>query len=447
MSRDLTTGNIYKLILTYAGPLLVANLLQAVYNVVDMIVVGQVNGGVGMAAVSVGTDILHLVTSLVMGFTSAGQILISQYVGAGKKESVSRMTGTMYTVTLLMALVICGLCFFGLDTMLGWLNTPAESYSEARIYLLTCSLGGIVFMTGYNTTCAILRGMGDSKHPCIFIAIAAILNIILDVWFVAGLKMGAFGAALATVIGQAVSFISAIIFLYKRRDSFGFDFKLKSFKVEKSSMTPLIKLGIPMSIQAAAIHVSKILLASWINACGFVFTAIAGVYNKINMMLSTVTNSLNTAGGAICGQNIGAGKFDRVPKTLLWVGGMCGVVSLTLGLAIGFFPSAIFSLFTTDEAVLALSPIIVLPMIINFFGNVGRCTAFSLINGSGNSKINLLVAIIDGIIARIGLAAYLGFVLNMSARGFWLGDACAGLIPFIIGLFFFISGKWKKSRA
>ncbi len=443
MLRDLTQGSIIKNIFIYAWPLLIANSLQALYNIVDMLVVGRVVGHVGLAAVSVGADIMFLTVSLMIGFTNAGQVLIAQATGAGERNRISKLIGTMYTVTLAIAVVMAIICYFAHHWLLRLLNTPEVAYNDAEKYFLTC-LAGILFMGGYNVTCAILRGMGNSKQPCIFIGIAAVLNMILDVWFVKYLGLGPFGAALATVIGQGSSFIIAIVYLYLHKEQFGFDFRLTSFKPERSALRSLVKLGIPMSIQMASINISKMLLASWINACGVVYTALAGIYNKINMMINILISSLTTAGGTIVGQNIGAQKYDRVKKTLNLMLIFAFTIAAVFSAFVLTFPTAMFELFTDDIEVITTSKILVLPFIVTFAGCAGRCYAFSLINGSGNSRLNLLVAIIDGIIARIAFAYYLGFVVGLSAQGFWLGDGIAGNIPLFIGLVFYFSGKWKK---
>lgn len=228
MVRDLTRGNVTKLLFQFAMPLLVSNTLQAVYNLVDMVVVGQYIGGAGMSAVSIGGDILGLLTFLAMGFSSAGQVLIARDVGANDMDSVRRTIGTMFTFMLSSSVVISILCFLIRDNILGWLNTPSESWNYTMDYTMTCCVG-LVFIYGYNLVSAVLRGMGDSKRPFVFIAIAAVLNTVLDIVFVAFCGMEVFGAALATVIGQGVSFVVALVYLYKNKKSFGFDFKPASF--------------------------------------------------------------------------------------------------------------------------------------------------------------------------------------------------------------------------
>jgi len=445
MVKDLTDGNVTQLLLSFAFPLFVSNALQAVYNIVDMIVVGQFIGGAGMSAVSIGGDILHLLTFVAMGFSSAGQVLVARDVGAQRMDNVKRTIGTMFTFLLGVALLISVGCFFIRDLMLGWLNTPAESYAFTMDYTVTC-LVGLVFIYGYNIVSAILRGMGDSRRPFMFIAIAAVLNLILDLVLVAWLDMKVFGAALATVVSQAVSFIFAIAYLYRHKENFGFDFKLSSFAIERSALRKLVALGVPMAIQSAAINLSKIILTSWINLYGVVYSALSGIYNKINTMIGIVSNSFTTAGSSMVGQNLGARKYERVPvimRTVL----VCGmIISTAFALAMIFFSQQIFDLFTTDAAVLSTAYILVIPTVLNFYGSATRSMSFSLINGSGNTKLNFAVAIIVGMISRVGIAALLGFAVGMGCQGFWYGDALAGFMPFVIGMCYYLSGRWRKVK-
>jgi len=443
MINDMTGGSVAKLLLKFALPLFVSNALQAIYNIVDMIVVGQYIGGAGMSAVSIGGDILHLLTFVAMGFSSAGQVLVAQDVGAKDMESVKKTIGTMFTFLLGVSILIAFVCFCIRELMLGWLNTPVESYAFTMDYTVTC-IFGLFFIYGYNVVSAVLRGMGDSRRPFIFIAIAAVLNIVLDIVFVAYCGMEVFGAALATVIGQGVSFIVSLIYLYHRRDSFCFDFKLSSFAVDSIALRKLVALGVPMAIQSAAISLSKIVLTSWINLSGVVFSALSGIYNKINTMIAIVSQSFTTAGSTMVGQNLGAKKNERVPQILntvalcsMLISGLCTVVMLV-------FPNQIFDLFTTDAAVIASASILIVPTVLNFFGSATRSISFSLINGSGNTRLNFAVAIIDGMISRVGIAAFLGFAMKMGCQGFWYGDALAGFMPFVIGMCYYLSGSWKR---
>ena len=443
MIKDLTSGSVTRQLLMFAMPLFVANALQAVYNLVDMIVVGQVVGGPGMSAVSIGGDVLHLLTFVAMGFSSAGQVIIAQYVGAKEHERIRHLIGTMFTVLLGISLVISLVCAVFRRPILDWLNTPPESYAYTMDYMMTC-VAGLPFIYGYNIVSAILRGMGDSRRPFVFIAIAAVLNTVLDILFVGSLGMGPFGAALATVIGQGVSFVISLVYLYRHRESFGFDFRPASFRVERSVLGPLLALGIPMAIQSAAVNMSKIVLTAWINNEGVVYSALSGIYNKMGMMMGIVSNSFTTAGSSMVGQNLGARRYERIPRILGVVLGIGLAISGAASVLLLVFPKEVCEMFTSDPMVLAEYGLIILPIVLNFFGAATRSGAFSIINGSGNSRLNLLVALIDGMIARVGLAALLGYGLAMGSQGFWYGDALAGFMPILIGGIFYLSGRWRR---
>ena len=244
---DFTQGNIAKQLFTFATPLFLSSLLQVVYNMVDMVVVGHVLGKTGLSAVSVGGDVSGFLTFIAMGFSNAGQVIIAQYIGAGKKERLGRFIATMFSFLTIVAATLSVICFVFRRQILTLMNTPEEAFNEALGYSTVCIVG-MVFIYGYNMVSAVLRGMGDSKHPFVFISIAAVLNIILDIVFVKFWSMGSSGAALATVISQAVSFVSCCVFLYKRKDDFGFDFKLKYFADWDGKMlSELVKLGVALS--------------------------------------------------------------------------------------------------------------------------------------------------------------------------------------------------------
>lgn len=442
MINDLTTGKVSSKMMVFAVPLVLSNLLQTVYNMADMVVVGQFVGSEGLSAVSIGGDLLHLLTFLVMGFAGAGQVIISQFVGAGDRQSISRTIGTLFTFVLSVAIVMTIACCLLVNQMLAAVNTPAEAWQSAWDYSITC-FAGLFFICGYNTVSAIMRGMGDSKRPMLFIGIAAIINIVLDLLFVAGFRWGAFGAAFATVLSQALSFVWSILYLYKRREAFGFDFKPASFKIDTASLRRLLSLGLPMSLQNGAIMFSMIFVNSYINAYGVIASAVTGIGGKLGGIAGVVTNSLGTAGSAMIGQSLGAGKYERVPKaiaTTLVVGSAFAVV---LSLVTVVFPEAVFGMFNSKPEVLAMAMTYVPSAVLLFAGSALRSPFYSLVTGSGNARLNLLVGLLDGVVGRIGLALLMGITFQMGITGFWYGNALAGFVPFLIGLAYYLSGSWK----
>ena len=445
MIKDLTSGPVSKTLIVFAVPMIFANLLQTIYNMVDMVVVGQFVGKSGLSAVSIGTAILHLLTFVAIGFSNAGQVIISQFVGADDRKSVSKTIGTMFTFILVSAVVITFISLACVDVALRLMQTPPEAFAQARDYCITCFVG-LFFIYGYNMVSSILRGMGDSRHPLLFIAIAAVVNLVLDLVFVAVFEWGVFGAALATAIGQAISFIASIILLYSRKKAFGFDFKPRSFKIDGSVMRRLIRLGIPFCVQNVGINFSMMVVSSFINSYGIVASAVAGIGEKLAIFSAVITSSLSVSGAGMVGQCLGAGKPERVPRIISF--------SMLVGLAVAslfsvltvIFPRQIFSLFNTDPDVLDMAMAYISCMVLGYFGFAMRSPLFSLINGIGHSMLNLCVGILDGVICRIGLALLLGFTAGMGVKGFWYGNVLAGYVPFFIGGVYFISGRWKTYK-
>ena len=447
--RDLTVGSVPRTLLSFSLPLFLSGLLQMVYNMVDMIVVGRFVGTQGLSAVSIGGEVLQLITFVAMGFSNAGQILISRYVGEDRKDLVGEMVGTLFTLLEGLAVVIMIVFLFTYQDIMRWLNTPEEIWEFTRQYSVTC-VYGVVFIYGYNLVSAILRGMGDSRHPFIFIALASVINVILDIVLVGPLGMGPLGAALATVVGQAVSFFFALRLLYKNRSQIHFDFRPAHFRISKHVIRPLMSLGVPMVIQSAAITFSMLFVNAYVNAYGTVAVAVTGVARKLESMIGVVSQAISSAGGAMVAQALGAGKTKRVPKIVyhaLWIVAIpAGVFALVTALK----PEWLFGLFSDDPKVLEMALGYVPVAMVQYLGATLRPASFALINGSGNSRMNLAVALLDGFVCRIGLSLLLGITLGWGIRGFWYGNALSGLVPFLIGFSFLLSGKWAnppKKRA
>ena len=443
---DFTQGSVPKQLLRFATPLFLANLLQVVYNMADMVIVGQVMGSVGLSAVSIGGDVSSFLTFVAMGFSNAGQVIISQFIGAGQRKKVGAFVGTMFTFLVGFALVLGGVCLIFREQVLTLMNTPAAAWDQALAYSTVC-IAGLVFIYGYNMVSAVLRGMGDSKHPFIFITLAAVMNIILDIVLVWGLKMGAMGAAIATVFSQALSFLLCAVFLWRSRHQMDFEISLDDFlHPKKEYMASLTKLGVPMAIKSAAIHFSKLFVNSWINSYGVAVSAMAGIVNKLGSICNLISNSVNAAGSSMVGQNVGAQKFERVPRIMVtcFVLTLCSSTLLTVVLYA--FPTAVFGIFTDESAVMAIAMEFLPIAAVLFLGSACRSPMNALINGSGNHRVNFATAILDGLVMRIGLSVLFGLALNMEYLGFWLGDALAGYTPFFIGLVYYFTGAWKTRK-
>mgnify|MGYP002860970520 CR=1 FL=1 len=445
MIHNFTEGNIPKQMLRFTGPFILANILQTAYNIVDMIVIGQFVGANGLSAVSIGGQITTLVTFVGIGFATTGQVMISQYVGKNNRPAISRTVGTMLTLIQALSLVLTVAGILLIDPIIRWLNTPLEAVAQTRDYMLVCFLG-MFFIFGYNAVSSILRGMGDSRRPLVFIAIASLMNLVLDLYFVAVLHWAAFGTALATVMGQAVSFIVAIIYLYRRRESFGFDFRLSSFRPSKDIVYPMLKMGIPMTLQSIAISLSMTIVGAFVNAYGVVAAAVGGVGQKLGMISGIITQSIAAASTTMIGQNLAGRKIDRVNRIV----GIALLINMSfavlVSLAMIFFCKEIFSIFNREPEVLEMGRLYILPFVLGTLAMASMSPFNALINGLGYASLAFGIAILDGVVARLGLALLFGRVLGMGVQGFWLGRQLAGFVTTLIAGGYYLSGRWKTRQ-
>lgn len=442
--HDYTEGAVTTQLIMFSLPFVFSNFLQTAYNLADMLVVGHFAGAVGMSAVSIGGEIIHFYTFIAIGFCAAAQIIISQYIGLGDRRSVAKTIGTTFTLLFILALAITatGLCIN--KVLMRFLHVPPESVSQCLAYT-TCCTAGSFFIFGYNMISSVLRGMGDSKHPMLFIAIATILNVFLDIVFV-GSGMGALGAAMATVLSQGVSFIISIVFLYCRREAFCFDFRPRSFRPLRNTIALLLKLGIPMTIQSIAISISSLVVTGLINEYGLIAAAVNGVGTKLSGVVNIVSQSLGHAGATMIGQNFSARKFERVRRIQFSSYGISVVFALVFCAILFVWPEQVFSLFNKDPGLLAMSRIYMPFAIINVLGSALRGPAGALCNGLGFVAMNFTLGILDGVVIRIGLSLLLGHTLGLGIVGYWCGSSVAGLTFFAIMFPYLLCGTWKKRK-
>ncbi|MCD8103444.1 MAG: MATE family efflux transporter [Lachnospiraceae bacterium] len=444
IKNDFTSGAIPKQLLQFALPLFAANLLQTLYNMVDMLVVGQFAGKVSLSAVSIGGDLLMFMTFFAMGFSSAGQVIIAQLLGSKQEGVIGKFVGTFFTFLLCGSLVLSVVCVGLRKEILGWVNVSSEAWSETMAYMLTCAVG-LVFIYGYNGVSAVLRGMGDSRHPFLFIGISMVMNMILDLLLVGFAGMGAFGAAVATVVSQTFSFLAGIVFLLKNSGRLGFVLRAGDFLIDKDMLKLLVNLGFPMAISMAAIEFSKLFVNSWVNAYGVVITSVSGIGHRIVSVNNLTASAIGTASASMIGQNIGAGKYSRVSKTLFIALSANCLVAVFFTICILVGNQQIFGFFIDDVDVLLAADAYIPVAITMFFACATRAPMNGLIQGSANPKVNLLTSVMDGIVMRIGLAMLLGYVCGYGYIGYWMGDALAGFTELVIGGIFYLSGKWKRS--
>lgn len=440
--NDLSQGPVLSKLARFAVPIMLANLLQAVYSMVDMIVVGQFGGPAGLSAVGIGGQLQTLFLAIGMGFSNGGQIVISQQVGA-KSEKISRTIGTMLTTELILA-ILAGFIGIALHApILELMNTPSAAWQEAVHYLIICSCG-MIFIYGYNALCAILRGMGESKLPMVFIGIASLVNVALDLLFVGAFRWGAAGAAAATVIAQAIAFLSAAVYLYRHKEAAQFDFRLKSFAIDLSQLKALCRLGVPFVVQQFLITGSITFVNAQVNAYDVIASAVDSVGGKLNTVVNVITGAISTASATMIAQSFGARKPDRVRHTFHACLIICMAWWAVLTVCYLLLPRQIFGLFTSDPEVLDLAPTYLRFAVVWLLALCSMCAPFSLVEGIGYASFNLVVGLLDGVVARIGLSMLLGHFMGLT--GFWLGNGLAGFVTTITMGVYYLTGRWKKRQ-
>ena len=447
LSKNFTKGSIPKQLFWFMLPFMASNALQVLYSTVDMIIVGKYVGTPGLSAVSQSSLIVNFATMVCLGFSNAGQVLISQALGAGKRREVNDIIGTLFTLILSMG-VLFSVIIIGFQTpILRLMNIPAASYTMSLEYLVICA-GGLIFTAGYNMVSAVLRGMGDSKRPFLFICIASVVNLVLDLLFTGLWGWGVAGAAWATIIGQAVSFIFSIWYLYRRKEAFGFDFKLKSLYPQKKYSRMIFSLGTPMAIQSGCINLSMLYVNSMINALDntAVASATFGAGVKIDDIINKISQGIHHAAMPMISQNIAAGENRRSKQVVHWAWIYATISTVLFMLAYILFGKEMFMLFSKDPQVHELSGTFIKAILWMFPAFTIMRGTHAFIQGIGNAKLGLVLSILDGVVLRIGLSWLFGVALNWGFYGFVLGY---GLAPYgcaIPGLIYFLMGRWEKRR-
>ena len=441
LHRDFTRGNILGHLIRFGAPFLLSSFLQALYNVTDMAVVGNFSTKEALAGVTNGGQIMNVVVMVVAGLTVGGTILVGQYFGAKREKDVSETIGTLFTVLAMAAVAFTILVLSLTDPILRMIQTPASVMDEARAYLKICMLGNI-FVFGYNAVSAVQRGLGDARRPLVFVAIAAAVNAVLDVWMVKGLGMGAAGAAWATIIAQAISVVMAVAYL--SRNKFVFDFKWKSFAIHPEKIRQIFKIGLPSSAQSLVVSVSFLAMTALSNGFGVSASAAGGVVGKLNSFAILPILAIQQSISAIAAQNIGAGHHDRaleaLKKGILFSLGVGAVVFTFVQL----FPAPVISLLTDDPEVVeegvrylrAFSyDYLLVPFVFSFGG---------LVIASGHTMFSLVLASLSSLILRIPAAWILSSLIGLAGVGF--GAPIATLGSSFIGLWFVLSGRWRVNR-
>ncbi len=446
ITKDFTEGNIPKQLLWFTLPFMASNALQVLYSTIDMMIVGKFVGTAGLSAVSQSSQIVNFAAMVCLGVSNAGQVLVSQAIGSGKRDKMNHIIGTLFCLLMILAVVFSVIILFFKSEILNLMNIPAESYQMAMEYLVICG-SGMIFTAGYNMVSAVLRGMGDSKRPLLFIVIASVTNLVLDIIFTGMLGFGVAGAAWATVIGQAVSFLFSVYYLYQNKQAFGFDFKKQSFRIEKSYAKMIIGLGTPMAIQSGFINLSMLFVNSIINEVGVVASATFGVGVRIDDIVNKISQGIQYAAMPMISQNIAANRKKRA-KRVVYCAWLYSVVLTLFFMALYTgFGKQLFMIFSDDPQVHDMSKVFIKAILWMFPAFAVMRGSGAFVQGIGHARLSMVLALLDGVFLRIGLSWLFGIVFRWGFYGFVLGYALAPYGYAVPSMVYFLSGKWEKRKA
>ncbi len=440
LENDLTKGGVARQLVRYAIPLVVSSLLQAVYSITDIMVAGKFVGDNAVSAINTASIVMNMVTQIAIGLTIGGNILVGQYFGRGEHEERRQAAGTLFLLCLLVgaaaAAVLCA-CTTPFMTLL-----KAPAMTEAVDYFSICSIG-VFFIFSYNALSAILRGVGNSRVPLYCIIASVSLNVVLDIVFMGVLEWGARGAALATVTGQAVSFLTALAFSVRHRQNLGLTARF--LRLPRDMVKDTLRLGMPTALQFTIASVSWLTVVTLINQYGVEVSAGNGVANKIRDFCQLFITAMTGAAGTMCAQCIGAKLFDRAEQVMKTCLRITLAMAAVIILAAELFAPQLCGLFSlTPEAqgwaVLNLRIEIVCQL---FYA--GMFSYNTLATGSGRTVFIMWNSFLNCIVVRLILAIVLDRFFGVVGVYIACGVAVSSSVP--VSYWFYRSRRWTRSVA
>ena len=349
MQNDLTTGSVFRNVVSFSLPYLLSYFLQTLYGMADLFIIGQFEGVASTTAGSIGSQVMHMLTVMLVGLAMGATVSIAQAAGGGDKKRTASAIGNTVTLFMLLSLALTALLLALRGGIVSIMSTPEEAVQGTLAYLTVCFIG-IPFITAYNIIASIFRGLGDSKSPMYFIAVACVVNIALDYYFMGTLHLGPAGAALGTTLSQAVSVLVSLAVILKRRL---ISVRRADFRPQRAVMGKLLQIGVPVALQDGFIQVSFVIITIIANRRGLTDAAAVGIVEKIIGFLFLIPSSMLSTVSALGAQNIGAGKPERARLTLRYA----AMIACSFGIAVViltlFIAEPLVGLFTPDAAVTA----------------------------------------------------------------------------------------------
>ena len=350
MEKNRTEGSVLKNVLGFSLPYLLSYFLQTLYGMADLFIIGQFAGVESTTAVSIGSQVMHMLTVMIVGLAMGATVSIARDVGGGQKEAAAEHMGNTITLFVGVSLVLTAVLLLFTGPITSVMSTPAEAVAGTKTYLTICILG-IPFITAYNIISAIFRGLGDSKSPMYFIAVACGANILLDYLFMGALHMGPAGAALGTTLSQTLSVVVSLIVMVRRGT--GIPMKASNLRPKKEVMGQILRIGIPVALQDGFIQISFLTITIIANRRGLTDAAAVGIVEKIMSFMFLVPSSMLSTVSALGAQNLGAGKPERAKRTLGYAICIATAFGLVTATVVQVAADGIVGLFTTDALVAA----------------------------------------------------------------------------------------------
>lgn len=438
--KDLTKGNETTQLILFALPMLLGNIFQQFYNMVDSFVVGRFVGTTALAAVGTSFPIIFFMLSLIMGVTMGSTVLISQFFGARDHEKLKKVISTSYIFLFLAGIVMSFIGVFSAGFILRAMSVPADVMPEAAAYLRII-FAGMLATFGYNGVAAMLRGLGDSKTPLYLLIASTLMNIVLDLTFVLVFHWGVAGVAWATIISQAVSFIGAIILLARRKEYVAPDFR--HLEWDKEIFSKMIKIGLPTGIQQTMVSLGMMVLSRIVNEFGPVTMAAYTAAARIDSIASLPAMNLSQAITTFTGQNIGAGKAERVKRGHLSAIAVNTAISLVITIAVLLFSKNLMGLFTTNAEVIAIGSeyLVIVGIFYVLFGIMFINNG--VMRGAGDVFIPMINTLLALWLVRLPCALLFTRVFNMGTSGIWWSIPAGWGIGFVFSTWYYRTGKWK----
>ena len=351
MEKDLTSGSVFKNIVYFSLPYLLSYFLQTLYGMADLFIIGQFNGVDSITAVSVGSQVMHMLTVMIVGLAMGSTVTIGRAVGARRSDQAARTVGNTVTLFMGLSIALMALLLLLVRPIVAVMSTPAEAVSGTVMYLTICFIG-VPFITAYNIISSIFRGLGDSKSPMYFIAVACVVNIVLDYVFIGVCHLGPAGAALGTTLSQTVSVIVALTVILKKKT--GIALKKEDFRPQADTMGQILKIGVPVMLQDGFVQISFIVITVIANRRGLNDAAAVGIVEKFIGIVFLIPSTMLSAVSALSAQNIGAGKHDRAASTLRYAVLIAAGFGFAVSVAMQFAGTGVVGLFTEDADVIVL---------------------------------------------------------------------------------------------